>query len=665
MVPQTDRRGRIILNLSAQIPLSRKTRAKPAIVHPSVNETTTPAEHQYGCKRLGTALPALLSFMFTTDPTWKILWHKIDLSDGFWRMVVEQGAEYNFVYQLPPKPGVETLYFALCSALQMGWMNSPAYFCGTTEVIRTLIMRILAFTIASGLVTPHQHEQACMPPHLGQAAGAPWLLPLMITVFCRVFVDDFINAIAHPPDMDPALLHNTILWLSRAAMHGIHAAFPPPSITGHINGRDSISEKKLRRGDATFSTIKELLGWMAYSEPGSERTVALPLAKSRKYIGGIRKALDDPRHCMPYTAYNDLVSTLQYVAGAMPCMRGFMTPLNRRLGQKDYPTVGLGLKSELRETLEEMAFLVHQAHLRPSHICELVPTDLPHFYTYNDASSFGAGGVILPCTKWIPPTVWRYQYPADITAQIQQHGNNTITNTDAEASALFIAECLLDHLLDGNVAGDNTLHCSDNSPCAANFQRRASRGKSRAPDRMLRCLGMRQRWTRRGPSDYMFTAGDTNTMADIPSRSFHEFPTTPAGDAAFLQAFSQHFPLPPQLGSWKLAHPSTEIISLTTSILRGRHDTVSLQGIATGNGGGTLPTLLAKTLSFPTCSNPPSTWNAANCSWPLLDPSGQATSQMFDLIQQRPSRKRYNGVDSTWSASDLLTLAATHRSKNT
>ena len=109
VVPQANRRGRLILNLSAPVELPAKrakgSRHKRKRHQASVNETTEEPEDQEAVKALGTALPSLLLFMFETKCDWEIDWQKIDLSDGFWRMIVEHGKEYNFVYQLPPKPG--------------------------------------------------------------------------------------------------------------------------------------------------------------------------------------------------------------------------------------------------------------------------------------------------------------------------------------------------------------------------------------------------------------------------------------------------------------------------------------------------------------------------------------------------------------------------------
>ena len=78
-----------------------------------------PAADQSAAEALGTARNAILRFMFEVDPTWEIDWQKVDLSDGFWRMIVEQGEAYNFVFQLPMQPGDTTRYFVIPAVLQM------------------------------------------------------------------------------------------------------------------------------------------------------------------------------------------------------------------------------------------------------------------------------------------------------------------------------------------------------------------------------------------------------------------------------------------------------------------------------------------------------------------------------------------------------------------
>jgi hypothetical protein len=71
-----------------------------------------------------------------------------------------------------------------------------------------------------------------------------------------VFVDNFILVAVE--DATGMKLQHTGL----AALHAIHAIFPPLAISGHIGGnKDPISVKKLEKGDAQWDPVKELLGF--------------------------------------------------------------------------------------------------------------------------------------------------------------------------------------------------------------------------------------------------------------------------------------------------------------------------------------------------------------------------------------------------------------------
>lgn len=66
VVPQDNRRDRIILNLSAEVELDQ-SRRKATRVHPSVNETIAAVEDQKAVKNLDLAMRRLLLFMFETN----------------------------------------------------------------------------------------------------------------------------------------------------------------------------------------------------------------------------------------------------------------------------------------------------------------------------------------------------------------------------------------------------------------------------------------------------------------------------------------------------------------------------------------------------------------------------------------------------------------------
>ena len=148
--------------------------------------------------------------------------------------------------------------------------------------------------------------------------------------------------------------------------------------------------------------------------------------------------------------------------------------------------------------------------------------------------------------------------------------------------------------------------------------------------------------------------GITNLMADFCSRSFTKGCPTSMGDAHFLETFANMFPLVrPQLGSWRLCHPSAELTSAALSLLHKTKDTKTHPQTGPGAFGVVLPEALAKTLTSKTCSNPPSTWNEATCSWPLLRPSGKECLEMDGLLRARLSRKRYEHADRPWSPRDF------------
>jgi hypothetical protein len=659
VVPQTNRRGRIILNLSAPVATTthhrRCPRNKVTVVQPSVNETTVPADDQSAVRELGIVFPSILLYMYHVPCTWTIHWQKIDLSDGFWRMVVQYAKRYNFVYEMPSLEPLQEKLFVVPLALQMGWMNSPAYFCTATSAIRLLTTRLLAGTLCSGVPDTHEHEEQCFPEgtyqhSTGRRQGPPTTEFLLLAA---VFVDNFMNGVALPPG--PANGFLILLWVARCTMHAIHSIFPPPTVTGHVGGRDSVSMKKLLKGDAAWLARKLLLGFMADGSPADSRTVGLPRDKTDSYREHLRRVLN-----ALYVGLRDfqkLQGRLQHAALIMPCMRGFMTPLNAVL-RKAPQTIGLGKTSETREVLEQFDTMLEAACVHPSHITELMGPYLPHYYGYCDASAEGAGGVWLPVTRWCPALVWRLRWPSWVEAEVRKkHGR--ITNSDVECAAIFIMECLVEHFITGESAGVATWLGSDNSPSVSWNTRMASRSMSRIPDRMLRILAMRQRLTRRGPMDINHVKGITNGMADFASRSFGSDPTA----EQFTASFTHKFPLPVQLGSWRLAHVPTGIASATLSILQQEPIKTTVRAPATGEPGLDFPSLLDDTLPCTPSSRKPTIWNEQGCSWPLLSPCGKVSLTRENVLATRRSRRHSSVALPTWSTMALQTLADEIRPK--
>jgi hypothetical protein len=71
-----------------------------------------------------------------------IMFAKIDLSDGFWRMLVAEEDKWNFVYALPGTVG-EPLKLVIPHALRMGWTESPGKFSAATETGRDIMQALI------------------------------------------------------------------------------------------------------------------------------------------------------------------------------------------------------------------------------------------------------------------------------------------------------------------------------------------------------------------------------------------------------------------------------------------------------------------------------------------------------------------------------------------
>jgi hypothetical protein len=640
VVPQTNRRGRLILNLSANVePQGKAVRRQKPALQLSVNATTAPAECQEAVKDLGNALPGLLAYMYDTNPEWTIHWSKVDLSDGFWRMIVDQDRVPNFMYQMPKRTTNDPEQLVLPSALQMGWKNSPAYFCHATRIVTTLATRLMKASWIDQAVPPHHLEQNLAPTPSGHTPNRE------ATGILTVFVDDFMMGTSLPPCTSP---HSTQTWAARCLLHAVHAIFPPPAITNHTNGRDSISAKKLAAGDGQFAPEKTLLGFDFIGKPGAERSVSLPADKCQTYCEAINHALALPRNYISLAAFQKLHGRLQHAAACFPLIRGFMTPLNAALANKG-GTIGLAKGSALRQSLQLMPTILHIAHQWPSHITELVPPPLPHVYQFMDAAAVGAGGVCLPCTITCPAIVWRVAFPADICTAVRL---GTISNSDVESFAWFVANFALDEWLP-STAGVCCYYGSDNSPTVGWATKQASKATSPAPQQFIYATAIVNKWNRRAPADTEHWAGSSNLMADFASRSFDMgFPADQ--DDSFRAAFTHKFPLPTQLGSWKLAQPRTDIISLGFSILR-REGLALPKSPPSGSDGLLLPPELAKILGCEGFKAPISTWNGATSSWPLLNPSGTVCPQMYDRLLARRSRRRFAKSASAWNNEALET----------
>lgn len=182
-------------------------------------------------------------------------------------MVVLEAQRWNFCYVLPDKPG-NPVQLVVPSALQMGWCESPPFFCSASETARDVADEMRHQPLGSH--PRHPLEEWMLPPDQWPEDTLADTCEKFLEMI-EVYVDDFIG-IAQTRNVD------WLRHLSRSLLHAIHQVFPPPAVTGHSGG-DSVSEKKLEKGEGAWDICKEILGWVF---DGARRCIELPREKAEK-----------------------------------------------------------------------------------------------------------------------------------------------------------------------------------------------------------------------------------------------------------------------------------------------------------------------------------------------------------------------------------------------
>ena len=102
-VPQVGHCPRIILDLS--FPVYQDVDGIITATQASVNNTTALQAPKEAVCKIGKVLPRLLTYMRDTPAGLYILMSKLDISDGFWRLIVRDADCFNFAYVLPQWDG--------------------------------------------------------------------------------------------------------------------------------------------------------------------------------------------------------------------------------------------------------------------------------------------------------------------------------------------------------------------------------------------------------------------------------------------------------------------------------------------------------------------------------------------------------------------------------
>jgi len=252
--------------------------------------------------------------------------------------------------------------------------------------------------------------------------------------------------------------------------------------------------------------------------------------------------------------FRSIVGRLQHAARILPAARVFFTPLYNALKGLLPESIGLSCHGEVCHALLDVVNVLRDLASRPTHVKELVQ-QLLNYTGYCNESAFGAGGGWFGANIALPPSVWRVQWPPNITSDVILDSNpkGRLTNSDLEMAVVVLQEAVLEAQLGTTIAGTQAAIGSDNNPIVAWLTRMASHSGLPILFRLLRGLTMRQRIKRSAATAVFHVAGLQNVLADVASRPvtgvashFHLFKRDPNAmcPQSFLTHFNALYPLP-------------------------------------------------------------------------------------------------------------------------
>ena len=121
-----------------------------------------------------------------------LLFSKIHLKDGYWRMVVDKRDSWNFAYILPPEHLTNKPELIIPDALQMGWSESSPFFCAATETARDLSAM---YYCNKHQLHPHPDKKTVLNIDWTNIPQAAFDKDAALLYLLEVYINDFIAMI--------------------------------------------------------------------------------------------------------------------------------------------------------------------------------------------------------------------------------------------------------------------------------------------------------------------------------------------------------------------------------------------------------------------------------------------------------------------------------------
>ncbi len=554
VVPQRERRPRLIVDYSFS----------------NLNQETIKLAPQEAMQ-FGRALQRLLESIVAADPMYgPVKMAKVDISDGFYRIWLNLQHIPRLAVSIPSLEGEEPL-LALPLVLPMGWTESPPYFCAATETVTDIAnQRILKhwnpaphrlddLAASKGDQDPTSEKPlhpslpaTALPPH----PPATKLNKRPLGEF-DVFVDDFLG-LAQGSEQ-------RLRRLRRILFHTLDEVMRPLESSDRPERQEPASVKKLKKGDADWTTQKILLGWLIDT---LAMTISLPSHRQAR-LQEILDSIPATQKRLSVKKWHKVLGELRSMTVAIPGSRGMFSLLQEAL--RNVTCNRIRLSKGVHHCLEDFRWLSADLAARPTRLYEIIEQDTPILIGAGDSSGQGTGGVWFPSgpiqerartvasidSQPFQPILWRARFPPDIVKSLVSFKNpsGTITNSDLE---------LAGNVLHNDIASSNfdvrerTITSASDNIATVSWQRKGSTTTTSAPAYLLRVQALHQRYHRYLASTF-YLPGPLNIMADDCSRLWE------LSDVELLTHFNATYP---QATSWRIVHPSSAMLSSVTSALR-------------------------------------------------------------------------------------------------
>jgi hypothetical protein len=188
-----------------------------------------------------------------------------------------------------------------------------------------------------------------------------------------------------------------------------------------------------------------------------------------------------------------------------------------------------------------------------------------------DASSHGVGRVVIGELSECILTVFQWEWPADVKANIRSASNPTggITNSDLEMAGILLLWLVME-VACRPLQEKRAALFSKKLPTVSWVTGLASR-KSIGAKHFIQALALRLKPSKKCPLMVLHIEGKRNAILDVPSRSFGSNPAwNYTSDTKFLTLFNSLFPLPFQ-NYWTGFHLSSKVVMHVISTLQKRH----------------------------------------------------------------------------------------------